>query len=175
MCGTHALRVDKHGDPNKGGRPDGFGELIHGTAAGYKHHGCRCDDCREARRLSELEWRRNNPEYARRASRRARTANPERDRRYKRAWAQRNPHKVVNYDPRRAAAPFDEEAVEYAAIIINDPCVYCGGESAQIDHIVPLRDGGDSHWSNLAPTCARCNGSKGAKSVLDFMLYRLAA
>lgn len=171
----HVFRLRQHGDPEVVKRKDTGGVLVHGTVAGYKHHGCRCDECREARRKYELVWRSKNPEYARKQSRRQRESNPERVRQHRRAWKQRNPHKVVNYDPRRAAAPFDEEAIEYASTIINDPCVYCGEEAVQIDHVVPLRDGGDSHWSNLAPTCASCNGSKGSKSVLDFMLYRLVA
>lgn len=30
---------------------------IHGTANGYRYHGCRCDDCRKAHREQEAQMR----------------------------------------------------------------------------------------------------------------------
>jgi len=44
-------------------------------------------------------------------------------------------------------------------------CVYCGGKVAHIDHLWPLHTGGDDAPWNLAPACARCNLSKGSKSL----------
>lgn len=63
-------------------------------------------------------------------------------------------------------------AAEYRAIISVDPCVYCGGATEAIDHIVSARDGGSDSWDNLAPACRRCNSSKNARPLLTFMLAR---
>ena len=36
-------------------------------------------------------------------------------------------------------------------------CVHCGAIATDIDHIVPIADGGTDELSNLRPACARCN------------------
>lgn len=75
---------------------------------------------------------------------------------------------------RQRGAPFSDEAQEYAQLILGDPCSYCGNGGGEIDHIVPLRAGGDSDRENLASACAWCNRSKGPKSLLAFMFYSLS-
>jgi len=53
-------------------------------------------------------------------------------------------------------------AAEYEAIRAEGPCVYCGGEATEVDHIrsLALHDGWE-HPSNLVPACRTCNASKG--------------
>ncbi len=51
-------------------------------------------------------------------------------------------------------------------------CVYCSAKATDFDHVVPLARGGCNHIENLVPACERCNASKGAKSLLGFMMYR---
>jgi 5-methylcytosine-specific restriction endonuclease McrA len=50
--------------------------------------------------------------------------------------------------------------VTVIADVLSDPCAYCGGESATLDHIVPLSRGGLHIPANLAPACHSCNSSK---------------
>lgn len=64
------------------------------------------------------------------------------------------------------------ETKEYVKMIRNDPCVYCGAPCEHIDHIVPFSKGGETDWTNLAPTCAKCNLRKSTKSLLEFMMER---
>lgn len=47
--------------------------------------------------------------------------------------------------------------------IMSLPCVYCGAEAEHLDHIHPLDAGGLHCLDNLAPSCMKCNTSKGAK------------
>lgn len=55
-------------------------------------------------------------------------------------------------------------------------CAYCFNVSAaDFDHVVPLARGGTNDIGNLVPACEKCNASKGAKSLLQFMMYRKAA
>ncbi len=42
----------------------------------------------------------------------------------------------------------------------NHICQYCGGEANQVDHIIPVSQGGTNKWSNLAAACWKCNRSK---------------
>lgn len=98
--------------------------------------------CAECRRIRAREWRLDNPE-----------ANAKRHR----SWHLRQ---LGGSDP------------SYPAILLGDPCSYCGAPAEHIDHIVPLSRGGSGDWDNLTAACAACNMSKGAQSLLTFMLRR---
>ncbi len=39
-------------------------------------------------------------------------------------------------------------------------CIYCGGNSESIDHVLPQSKGGLSVTANCVPACLSCNGSK---------------
>jgi len=62
---------------------------------------------------------------------------------------------------------------DYAQIIQNDPCAYCGGPMQVLDHIDPLSKDGYHQWDNLTPACARCNTKKSDKALLTFLESRL--
>lgn len=173
LCNTHDQRLRTRGHVGNAGLERDY-QLVHGTADGYKHHGCRCDECREARRFRELSWRAANRDSVRQAQARVRAQNPERVAAYRRKWKRTNPDKVREYTAARVYAPFDAEALAYCELVKNDPCVYCGEPSSEIDHIVPVSVSRSSDWTNLAPACDSCNSSKGAKSLLDFLAYRKA-
>jgi 5-methylcytosine-specific restriction endonuclease McrA len=168
----HLWRLRERGAVGSATKERG-GEFEHGTVLGYKSRGCRCDECRAADRLAKQEWRAKNRDTQNAMQTRYRLANPKRVRAYKRRWARANPDKSRSWDPVRAQAPFDAEALEYCELIANDPCVYCGAPSTDIDHIEPVSVSRSSHWTNLAPACDSCNSSKGAKPLLDFLAYRL--
>ncbi len=53
-------------------------------------------------------------------------------------------------------------------------CAYCGDTAGpfQVDHIIPMWEGGDSTDGNLVVACEECNLSKGA-SVNEDWLRRL--
>jgi hypothetical protein len=51
-----------------------------------------------------------------------------------------------------------------------DPCSYCGEPAGTIDHIDPLRTGGERVWENLTAACQRCNSSKGTRPLLFSLL-----
>jgi hypothetical protein len=36
-------------------------------------------------------------------------------------------------------------------------CVHCGAPATDVDHLIPIADGGDDSLANLRPACARCN------------------
>lgn len=49
-------------------------------------------------------------------------------------------------------------------VLASGPCAFCGGPSAEVDHIVPISRGGRSGRENLQPTCKRCNRLKSNRS-----------
>jgi len=52
-------------------------------------------------------------------------------------------------------------------------CVYCGDEDGPFDHdhLFPLSKGGTDEPNNIVLACARCNRSKGAKSLMEWMAF----
>ena len=48
-------------------------------------------------------------------------------------------------------------------------CFYCGASATTLDHIVPSSEGGPSLLDNLVPACRACNGTKGQRSLKDFI------
>ncbi|EFL32590.1 predicted protein [Streptomyces viridochromogenes DSM 40736] len=49
-------------------------------------------------------------------------------------------------------------------------CVYCGGASETMDHVIPFSDGGADDMSNLVPACHRCNRQKGDKTPAELYI-----
>lgn len=79
----------------------------------------------------------------------------------------------------RTGAPMSPEdrrlSVEWAYIVMGDPCAYCGNPMEHIDHVDAVARGGHGEWDNLTAACAECNASKGAKPLLEFLRYRLTS
>lgn len=52
----------------------------------------------------------------------------------------------------------------------NYSCQYCGctvtDDSATLDHVHPISQGGKSTWLNLSTACKHCNYTKGAKTKM---------
>ena len=53
----------------------------------------------------------------------------------------------------------------------NPPkCAYCGDEVRRWDHLVPVREGGETVIGNMVPACARCDDSKRNEPFQKWML-----
>jgi 5-methylcytosine-specific restriction endonuclease McrA len=52
----------------------------------------------------------------------------------------------------------------------KEPCVYCGGKSAGMDHIQPKSKGGADHWQNRAPACTECDRRKSSWPMLLWLV-----
>jgi 5-methylcytosine-specific restriction endonuclease McrA len=153
--------------------------IPHGTISGYRHHKCRCDECKVAARADD---------------RCRREANPERYRDYRKRSYEANREKIAEYNRRRQADPRHRrlkcdaqqrrEARQRGAFVEDVPrseiferdnwqcqipgCLYPGipvkleGRRtdplyANVDHIIPLSKGGRHERSNLATAHFRCN------------------
>ena len=173
-------------------------QASHGTSKGYKS-GCRCDACvgyrrdydraryerlREQRLEQAKAWRAANPDKMRGYSRaqyqrdpalaqdrtrRSLLKNPaarqEADRRYR----ERNRAALCLKAQLRRSAVHDEWTADYIALLLNDPCSYCGGRAGTVDHIVPLHAGGTNEWHNLTAACKACNSSKSNRDLLGHL------
>jgi hypothetical protein len=84
---------------------------------------------------------------------------------------------ALENDPPEGAAASPRHArlrppADYQAILLADPCCYCGAPCEAIDHIDPVARGGDGDWANFTAACASCNGSKHARPLLLWMAER---
>lgn len=131
----------------------------HGTRSGYSYHRCRCDECRQGVAAENAIYR---------------AANLDAVRLYHRSYTRANPGKIRKYSLRRQSAPFDSDALAYCAILLNDPCSYCGEPTDSIDHITAVTVSVSSDWTNLTASCKRCNSRKGTKSLMRFLARQRA-
>lgn len=53
-------------------------------------------------------------------------------------------------------------------------CAYCSSPADTVDHVIPLSRGGDNREGNLAPSCRRCNSSKGSRLLVEWRARRAA-
>jgi 5-methylcytosine-specific restriction endonuclease McrA len=53
-------------------------------------------------------------------------------------------------------------------------CCYCDARATHLDHVEPLSKGGSDTESNIVPACAKCNLSKGAKTLAEWIGVRNA-
>ena len=48
-------------------------------------------------------------------------------------------------------------------------CAYCGADGdLQVEHVMPISQGGEHHLGNIVPACQRCNFSKATASVKEW-------
>jgi len=65
---------------------------------------------------------------------------------------------------------FDDEKIKLQS---GQICNYCGSkENLALDHIFPLRLGGQDDAENLIFACRTCNSSKGKKDLMEWMAIR---
>lgn len=114
----------------------------------------------QGKRSSRLKRRRKEPGFR------------DKERATQAAWRARNRGKKRGQAARRVARTGGVVSASTLRFLLTDPCAYCGGEATSIDHIVPLVLGGEHHWSNLAPACARCNSQKRDRPLLVFLATR---
>jgi 5-methylcytosine-specific restriction endonuclease McrA len=123
----------------------------------------------EAIRAVERQYRQNNRE---KVSEWHQAWYEAHGREWYRAWRDANPAKVRDHNARRRSAVHvaaDSEVQAWIAVLLRDPCAYCGCHgSMEVDHIVPLSCGGQHDSGNLTAACATCNRRKYNKRLLQW-------
>ena len=155
-------------------------------------------NCKQCDRNRAKRYRLDNPEKTKAAVSSWRARNTEHERQYRadnadriRAncarWASENPemlkanqaryrgqnrNKRKNREHIRRTKKSDSSArlvtERDLAKMLMKPCIYCGAQSAHIDHIIPLSRGGTHSIGNLAPACQWCNLSKNSKYIMEW-------
>jgi 5-methylcytosine-specific restriction endonuclease McrA len=114
-----------------------------------------------------LERRRKRDRLWKQSQRRA---DPEKFNGMARRHRHRHPENLVVSNARGNGIELDRHEV---AILIRDPCAYCGGPASGVDHIVAVTKGGGSRWDNLTASCHDCNRRKRDDSLLGYLTRRV--
>ena len=68
---------------------------------------------------------------------------------------------------------------EFERVLRSDPCAWCAlrpsALKGTVEHVIPRGAGGDNTAWNIVGACSACNGARGTRSLLVFLLDRLAA
>jgi 5-methylcytosine-specific restriction endonuclease McrA len=52
-------------------------------------------------------------------------------------------------------------------------CFYCMQPATTVDHVIPIKDGGDPlAYDNLVSCCSTCNSRKGSRSQGSFLAHK---
>lgn len=105
---------------------------------------------REYARLKSAEWRKTHPDYSgdHHSRRRARLAGSGRY-----AISQKQKNRSISRNAGK--------------------CVYCNERPAiEWDHVVPIVRGGRHAIGNLVPACRTCNASKGARTLMEWRIWK---
>jgi 5-methylcytosine-specific restriction endonuclease McrA len=52
-------------------------------------------------------------------------------------------------------------------------CFYCMQPATTVDHVIPIKDGGDPlAYDNLVSCCSSCNSRKGSRSQGSFLAHK---
>ena len=126
--------------------------------------------CREINRA----WRHANRERRAATVRAWQHANPEKRKATCRAWSQANPEKEAAKTQRRLARKHNAivpgrevtAAIEAERKALFNGCCFCGADKKlELEHMVPLSNGGLHVEENLLGACRRCNASKNDRPV----------
>lgn len=146
---------------------------------------CYSSRCRSCDRKNDFrkvrEWRARNPGGHARFQQKYRETHPEKARASFQHWKETHPEYEVNrgarrradpkqrqilrknnirYKARIAAAPGDGLTAEQVRDLKRRPCHYCGKPAVEIDHVVPIGNGGAHSIENVVPACRSCNARK---------------
>lgn len=122
---------------------------------------------REARLSAMRDYYIRNRSNLREKGKRWYWENRDRDLETSKKWQRDNPERVRHLSQARRARVLNADhgcvTPEVWASFYGKPCAYCGEEATQVDHVHPLSKGGPHCVSNLAPSCKKCNTSKGSR------------
>lgn len=73
------------------------------------------------------------------------------------------------YARKRQLEPIAERTAWLIRETFGGCCAYCGELAGTMDHVVPVKRGGESRRGNLVPACVRCNSRKRTKKLDAFL------
>lgn len=128
------------------------------------------------KRLTALHYQENKEIYLDRQAIRY-LSDPEKFRAYGRQYQKDHPEVYkASRHKRRAkirSCEINDLTSEQVSLLLDNFkfCIYCSSkEMLSIDHVIPISRGGANTLSNLVVACKKCNNSKRARDVNDFLV-----
>lgn len=148
-------------------------EAFYGMGASLDGRKSECKACHDLRpRCRSYDRERHKARKRERRRRNRAQENAAKRRHYQRHAARYNARSRERYaaNPLSVGRRHPRTARPYVAVLLSDPCSYCGARCEVIDHIEPVSRGGVGAWENLTAACKSCNSRKWAKPLLLFLL-----
>jgi len=128
---------------------------------------------KEKKRIADKKYNKKNREKVNKTHRKWKENNLEVVKKYKKKYNSsiKGIYNLNKQNHRRLALikerPFDLSNEKVKRIFERDRvCVYCGSsKKLELDHIVPLKLGGNSLFNNFVIACKKCNTSKSGRDV----------
>ena len=125
--------------------------------------------------LARLRWS-TQPEQRKRQQR-YREANKARVAEWEKRYKQANPHTQAAARHRRRARMLGAgpglTSAEWAEVLaeFDYRCAYChkSSDALELEHMVPLVQGGSNARRNVVPACGDCNRQKGVLNAFEFL------
>lgn len=128
------------------------------------------------KKQKDKEYGKANRDKNNLAAKKYRQRNPDKVKTFQRNWSLNHPENSRLKAAKRRALKKENGVFQVTkkdiARMLKKPCVYCGAPSEHIDHVVPIIKGGRHSIGNMAPACAFCNVSKGAKLVSEWKAWK---
>lgn len=153
----------------------------------FKPRYARCRACSAAQRRERRDYSKENSKAAAREARKRYKASWKGQINYMKnsaaavarsaRWQKANPERArlnaIAGTLNRTRGLNPRITIDDVTSILADPCVYCTGKANCVDHVEPLKRGGQTVLANLVPACRPCNSSKHGKPLLVWMAQRV--
>jgi 5-methylcytosine-specific restriction endonuclease McrA len=92
-----------------------------------------------------------------------------------REWAERGTDRWLAATGKRVPAWTGYSGLAHAIWLLRTEfhlllvCAYCPAPALTVDHVMSVKRGGTDVGRNVLPACGRCNSSKGARPVREWV------
>lgn len=143
--------------------------------------------CKACDKIKSKKWSQANPDSAKRRLKRYRSKDDYKEKRraYYRRRVEANTYITYPKDKLKHAANQMRRRAKLAnngiffittkelRRLTQQPCFYCGGEAATLDHVIPIAKGGRHSIGNLVAACKSCNSSKKDKFLITYKYQKM--
>lgn len=143
----------------------------------YLFRGARCAACRQCKSDYTKLWYKKNREKIRERQRNDYKNSNGKYLQATKEWQKNNPEKaaiirkLIKARRRCATGSYSIDSINHIFLRQNGCCNYCKSEiktKYHIDHIIPIKLGGNNYPLNIQLLCPSCNFSKAAKNPLEY-------
>ena len=178
ICNDCKVYKQKSEFSKNAAKPDGISSICRSCASiRNKQYYLKNSDARKAK---SKEYRTKNYEHVLESNKNYRHKNPKKAREFRDRWRVKNVETINQHTRNRRARKNKAVGIisiqewEHLLDFYDYKCLCCKRTDTKLtlDHVVPLKLGGENKITNAQPLCGSCNSSKGAR-IIDYRPERI--